>query len=137
MGNQMSLLGQHMDITSFVGFEELQDIVLRPSKKMTLINTLTRDNQTCLIQTTLSVEQEEKEINQLLRQKDKDKMVIVYGKNYHDERLVKKVNQLANLGLKNVKVYYGGLFEWLCLQEIYGAELFPTTSQETDLLKYK
>jgi len=47
------------------------------------------------------------------------------------------VNQLANLGLKNVKVYYGGLFEWLCLQEIYGAELFPTTSQETDLLKYK
>lgn len=104
---------------------------------MTLINTLTRDNQTCLIQTTLSVEQEEKEINQLLRQKDKDKMVIVYGKNYHDERLVKKVNQLVNLGLKNVKVYYGGLFEWLCLQEIYGAELFPTTSQETDLLKYK
>ena len=133
----MSLMGQHMESTSVMVFEELQDIVLHPSKNVALINTLTRDNQSCLIQTTLSVEQEEKEINQLLRQKNRDKMVIVYGQNYHDERLIKKVNQLANLGLKNVKVYYGGLFEWLCLQEIYGAELFPTTSQETDLLKYK
>jgi len=133
----MSLMGQHMESTSVMVFEELQDIVLRSSKNVALINTLTRDNQSCLIQTTLSVHQEEKEINQLLRQKNRDKMVIVYGQNYHDERLIKKVNQLANLGLKNVKVYYGGLFEWLCLQEIYGTELFPTTSQETDLLKYK
>lgn len=133
----MSLMGQHMESTSVMVFEELQDIVLRSSKNVALINTLTRDNQSCLIQTTLSVHQEEKEINQLLRQKNRDKMVILYGQNYHDERLIKKVNQLANLGLKNVKVYYGGLFEWLCLQEIYGAELFPTTSQETDLLKYK
>lgn len=133
----MSLMGQHMESTSVMVFEELQDIVLHYSKNVALINTLTRDNQSCLIQTTLSVEQEEKEINQLLRQKNRDKMVIVYGQNYHDERLIKKVNQLANLGLKNVKVYYGGLFEWLCLQEIYGVELFPTTSQETDLLKYK
>ena len=133
----MSLMGQHMESTSVMVFEELQDIVLRSSKNVALINTLTRDNQSCLIQTTLSVHQEEKEINQLLRQKNRDKMVIVYGQNYHDERLIKKVNQLSNLGLKNVKVYYGGLFEWLCLQEIYGAELFPTTSQETDLLKYK
>ena len=133
----MSLMGQHMESTSVMVFEELQDIVLHSSKNVALINTLTRDNQTCLIQTTLSVHQEEKEINQLLRQKNRDKMVIVYGQNYHDERLIKKVNQLANLGLKNVKVYYGGLFEWLCLQEIYGTELFPTTSQETDLLKYK
>ena len=133
----MSLMGQHMESTSVMVFEELQDIVLHSSKNVASINTLTRDNQSCLIQTTLSVHQEEKEINQLLRQKNRDKMVIVYGQNYHDERLIKKVNQLANLGLKNVKVYYGGLFEWLCLQEIYGAELFPTTSQETDLLKYK
>ncbi len=133
----MSLMGQHMESTCVMVFEELQDIVLHSSKNVALINTLTRDNQSCLIQTTLSVEQEEKEINQLLRHKNRDKMVIVYGQNYHDERLIKKVNQLANLGLKNVKVYYGGLFEWLCLQEIYGAELFPTTSQETDLLKYK
>ena len=133
----MSLMGQHMESTSVMVFEELQDIVLRSSKNVALINTLTRDNQSCLIQTTLSVHQEEKEINQLLRQKNRDKMVILYGQNYHDERLIKKVNQLSNLGLKNVKVYYGGLFEWLCLQEIYGTELFPTTSQETDLLKYK
>ena len=29
------------------------------------------------------------------------------------------------------------MFEWLLLQDIYGTELFPTTTKEVDLLKYK
>ena len=29
------------------------------------------------------------------------------------------------------------MFEWLLLQDIYGNELFPTTSKELDILKYK
>jgi hypothetical protein len=41
------------------------------------------------------------------------------------------------LGFKNVRVYPGGMFEWLLLQDIYGAASFPTTSKETDILKYK
>ena len=31
----------------------------------------------------------------------------------------------------------GGLFEWLCLQDIYGFEDFPTTKKELDILKFK
>jgi hypothetical protein len=41
------------------------------------------------------------------------------------------------LGFRNVCVYSGGMFEWLLLQDIYGATSFPTTSKELDILKYK
>ena len=29
------------------------------------------------------------------------------------------------------------LFEWLLLQEVYGADYFPTTNKLLDLLKFK
>ena len=29
------------------------------------------------------------------------------------------------------------MFEWLCLQDIYSSDLFPTTKKELDILKYK
>lgn len=54
-----------------------------------------------------------------------------------DETLSKKYTQLMKLGFFDISVYIGGLFEWLLLQEIYGEELFPTTTYCKDLLKYK
>ena len=48
-----------------------------------------------------------------------------------------KYEQLAKLGFRNIYVYPGGIFEWLCLQDIYSDELFPTTKKELDILKYK
>ena len=48
-----------------------------------------------------------------------------------------KYEQLSKLGLINIYIYPGGIFEWLCLQDIYGDELFPTTKKELDILKYK
>ena len=53
------------------------------------------------------------------------------------EKMYKKYEQLVALGFTNVYVYVGGMFEWLLLQDIYGSELFPTTSEELDILKYK
>ena len=41
------------------------------------------------------------------------------------------------LGFINIYVYPGGMFEWLCLQDIYGSEHFPTTTEETDILMQK
>ena len=29
------------------------------------------------------------------------------------------------------------LFEWILLQDIYGESLFPTTSKQHDILKYR
>jgi hypothetical protein len=34
-------------------------------------------------------------------------------------------------------LYAGGLFEWLLLQDIFGAAEFPTTKKELDIIKYK
>ena len=34
-------------------------------------------------------------------------------------------------------MYTGGIFEWLLLQDIYGKDEFPTTSEELDILKYR
>ena len=37
----------------------------------------------------------------------------------------------------NTKLYIGGLFEWLLLQDIYGDDEFKTTKKELDILKFK
>ena len=40
------------------------------------------------------------------------------------------------LGFSQLYIYYGGLFEWLLLQDIYGND-FSTTTQNLDILKYR
>ena len=103
-----------------------------------LINTLPPGMQGCLIPGTLPIDEEEVSMNaMLLEPGGKDREIIVYGKNTNDETVHKKYQQLIGLGFKNVRVYLGGMFEWLLLQDIYGATSFPTTAMETDILKYK
>ena len=103
-----------------------------------LINTLPPGMQSCLIPGTLPIDEEEARMNAMLSEpQGKDREIIVYGKNANDDTVVKKYQQLTNLGFKNVRVYPGGMFEWLLLQDIYGAASFPTTCKELDILKYK
>ena len=116
-------------------FETIQQCVKNKSQVI-LISTLKDDNQRCLIKATLSVQEEVNHLNMLLS-KNKKKEIIIYGKNHSDDTIYSKYNQLKNLGFTNVTIYLGGMFEWLCLQEIYGKELFPTEGDETDILKYK
>ena len=101
-----------------------------------LINTLSESEQDCLIINTLSIKDEIQEINNLLS-KDKNKEIIIYGKNCSDNSVFKKYLQLNNLGFKNIKIYNGGLFEWLLLQDIYGNDKFITTENVIDILKFK
>ena len=101
-----------------------------------IINTLDTSMQQCLILNTTKIENEEALINSIIK-KSKNKNIIVYGRNCNDENVYKKYQQLVSLGFTNVYVYVGGMFEWLLLQDIYGNDLFPTTSNELDILKYK
>ena len=101
-----------------------------------IINTLDPSMQKCLILNTTNVENEEALINSIIK-KMKNKNIVIYGRNCNDEKVYKKYEQLVSLGFTNVYVYVGGMFEWLLLQDIYGSELFPTTSNELDILKYK
>jgi hypothetical protein len=109
-------------------------------KKYAIINTMDKNCQSCLVQSTIPIQEEEETINGILNNKhsnSNDITVIVYGTNSNDETIYSKYEQLVKLGIKNVFIYTGGMFEWLLLQDIYGRDLFPTTSRELDILKYK
>jgi len=101
-----------------------------------LINTLPNHEQNCLIYKTIHFSSEEQIINDLVNN-NKSHNIIIYGKNCNDDSVYKKYNQFIDLGFTNVYLYLGGLFEWLLLQDIYGKDMFKTTSNELDIIKYK
>ena len=127
MGNQLSSMNK-------VSFEDVQWFI-KEKKTFLLINTLKTNNQACLISGTLPSNQEESVINGQL--KNINMRIVIYGGNANDESISTKYQQLLKLGFTNIYIYPGGLFEWLCLQDIYGVTEFPTTSHQLDILKYK
>ena len=126
MGNVIS--------NKYINFEDMQLAIA--NKDYIIINTLSENKQSCLICGTLDMKNEEEILNTYLKS-NKSIKIIVYGMNSQDTSVNKKYEQLISLGFYNVFIYNGGLFEWLLLQDIYGKELFLTTSQERDILKYK
>jgi hypothetical protein len=127
MGNQNSI--------QRINFEDIQHI-LKNKEKYCLINTLPNNKQECLIPNTVSSDKEEVYINDLLNT-DLDREIVIYGANTNDTNIYEKYDQLFKLGFKHLSIYQGGIFEWLCLQDIYSDEFFPTTKKELDILKYK
>jgi len=119
-----------------VSFEDMQHIIANP-KEYTIINTLLSNEQHCLIKNTISYQTEEKTINEYLNQYDFTPKFIIYGRNTNDETVETKSKQLSGLGFQDVYLYMGGMFEWLLLQDIYGADEFPTTNKFLDILYYK
>lgn len=129
-------MGNSFDKIQKATFEDIQQLL--PDHNMLLINTLDLGKQTCLIKGTLPADREEVVINEHVQgYRDKQVRVVIYGLNATDCSVVRKYEQLRRLGFHNVMVYMGGMFEWVLLQDIYGRELFPTTSQVTDLLAFK
>ena len=118
-----------------INYEDMQTIIKNPEVYF-IINTLPLSEQQCLIVNTTLANEEEMIINKFMKE-NKGIRIIVYGKNCNDENVNKKYQQLLSLGFYNIFVYFGGMFEWLLLQDIYGKDLFPTTKNELDLLKYK
>ena len=116
-----------------VGFATVQRTAARTDS--ILINTLPLERQDCLIKGTIPANTEVALINTLLK-KSMNACITVYGENATDDSAGKKCRQLSGLGFKDVKVYAGGLFEWLLLQDIYGVDSFPTTSHQLDILRY-
>ena len=127
MGNNTSSINK-------VNFEDIQEIIEKNNG--ILINTLASNNQECLIISTVNISDEEKIINSYL-QKNKRMNIIIYGLNSNDPTIYNKYNQLLQLGFTNIYLYPGGMFEWMCLQDIYGDDLFPTSKKELDILRFK
>jgi hypothetical protein len=118
-----------------INFEDMQTIIKNPEIYL-IINTLPLAEQQCLIINTTLASDEEAIINKVMKE-NKSIRIIIYGKNCNDDTINKKYQQLYSLGFYNIFVYFGGMFEWLLLQDIYGKDLFPTTKTELDLLRYK
>ena len=118
-----------------LNFEDMQTICRNPEQYI-LINTLPDSEQGCLIKNTIPGSREEAVVNACLKNLGNIK-IIIYGRNCNDSMIQKKHAQLTKLGFSHVYVYPGGLFEWLLLQDIYGAENFPTSSRMNDILKFK
>ena len=125
MGNNQSI--------NRINFKDMQYAI---SNNMIIINTLDINNQECLIKNTLKPDEEISIINNIIEKKN-NKKIIIYGENSSDNSIIKKYYQLRKYGIKNIYIYIGGIFEWLLLQDIYGSDEFPTTSEIIDILKYK
>ena len=118
-------------------FEDVQYAIRNP-REFILLNTLTVSEQHCLITGTMDAFSEEKTMNEMIHSIDiPDKRIIIYGKHTNDDSPNKKYRQLQNLGIADIMIYSGGMFEWLLLQDIYGMKAFPTTTKMLDILKYK
>jgi hypothetical protein len=119
-----------------INFEDIQ-YSLSQKDAILIINTLSENEQDCIIPMTITPEKEINIINNLLRNGNKNIKIIIYGKNCNDDKIYKKYEQLQSLGFYNIYLYIGGLFEWLMLQDIYGEKEFPTSKKELDILKFK
>jgi hypothetical protein len=101
-----------------------------------LINTMNLSKQDCLIKGTIKALNEEEIINKLLKT-NKNKEIIVYGIHHTDVSVIKKYNQLKKLGFKNVHIYFGGMFEWLLLQDVFDVTNFQIDGNIPNIVDYK
>ena len=121
-----------------IGFEDVKKAL---DKKYILLNVLPNNMQTTLIKDTLPIDNEEQTINNMINDYNvPDIPVLIYGIHSCDEKPQKKYDQLHNLGLTDIYIYNGGLFEWLLLNELYGDDEFPIEhigNERVDILKYR
>ena len=134
----MFSLFQSKKTTIIIGFEDVKKAI---HKKYILLNVLPNNMQSVLIKGSLTIDSEEQVINEMINNYNvPDAPVIVYGFNGGDTKVQEKCQQLRGLGLSDVYVYSGGLFEWLLLNELYGDEEFPVENSDgkrIDILKYR
>jgi len=129
----MNIFGFSKGSTPHINYITFQSIIKRDNHAL-LINTFPLNEQHVLIKGTMTPEEETKRIEVLHESYQYGVRIIIYGKNCTDETVDKKYHQLVNLGFTDVQLYRGGMFEWALLQDIYGSDVFQTTSMIKDPL---
>ena len=114
-------------------YHQLQD---RMKTDIVLINTLPNTRQESLIKGTIKAFHEVDFMNKLLKT-NKNKEIIVYGIHHTDLSVITKYNQLKKLGFKNVHIYFGGIYEWLLLQDVFSTINFQTDGIIENIVDYK
>ena len=142
MGNQIFKSNHVPRQNDLVSYKYIQDII--EDRNSVLINTLDDSitSQACLILSSIHAIDEIDVIDKILSNTDslgrttETVEIVIYGKNSTDMTTWVKYNQLIDYGFERVKIYTGGIFEWMLLQDIYGDDLFPTTAPNRDILKF-
>jgi len=127
------IMGVMYSLPSY-NYHQLQDRMKK--NEIVLINTLPITRQECLIKGTLKALHEVEYMNKILKT-NKNKEIIVYGIHHTDLSVITKYNQLKKLGFKNVYIYFGGMHEWLLLQEIFDTINFQTDGYIKNIVDYK
>jgi hypothetical protein len=117
-------------------YHQLQDRMKKQGQEIILINTLPLTRQDCLIKGTLKAFIEVEYMNKLLKT-NKNKEIVVYGIHHTDTSVIQKYNQLKKLGFTNVHIYFGGMYEWLLLQEVFDTTNFQTDGNIKNIVDYK
>jgi hypothetical protein len=117
-------------------YHQLQDRMKKQGQEIILINTLPLTRQDCLIKGTLKAFIEVEYMNKLLKT-NKNKEIVVYGIHHTDTSVIQKYNQLKKLGFTNVHIYFGGMYEWLLLQEVFDIINFQTDGTIQNIVDYK
>ena len=119
-----------------IGFDDMLRCIRNPAK-YSIIHTMSATERV-LIGGTLSATEEEEFMNEYLsKYSETQKTIVLYGRNSCDDSTRRKRAQLMSMGISDVYVYVGGMFEWVLLQDIYGIDEFPTTGAVTDILAFR
>ena len=119
-----------------IGFDDMLHCI-NNADKYAIIHTMPAYEQV-LIRGTLTPAEEEAFINEYIsKYVESNKTIILYGRNCCDDSARQKRTQLLSLGITDVYIYCGGIFEWLLMQDVYGFDEFPTTSRAADILVYR
>lgn len=110
-----------------VTYEYVKDITTN-NQQVLLVSTLKRDKEKYGILRTIPIDNEESYINDLINKRQYGVIIVLYGENMYDTTVITKYNQLKKIGFNSCYIYFGGLFEWFLLQDVYGSEMFPTKS---------
>lgn len=102
------------------------------SAKVILLASPLVDAKMWRIDGTLTPEMEEREINRMIQNysssgKAPEEKIVYYGLNSVDRSPDEQAAKLARHGIE-ASVYRGGMFEWLLLREIFGADNYPVVS---------
>ena len=74
--------------------------------KYIIINTMDKNWQSCLIQNTIAIQEEEEIINGILNDKfSKSTTIIIYGTNSNDESIYSKYDQLVKATIQTFLLY--------------------------------
>ncbi len=131
-------MGTSQSSINYANYCDIQNAV-RSGK--TVVHIMDVSDETILIKGTLTAYQEVEKINLWISNGAFDNEIYIYGYSNADfNKLLQRHKQLLGLGFHKVYIYFGGMFEWLLLRDVYGATEFPLDGlikgAMVDILKY-